>query len=44
VRRVAVDVIDKETLFDDVAPYDSVAWVLHYRVAGEGREGFELDD
>jgi hypothetical protein len=44
VRRVAVDVIDKETLFDDEAPYDSAAWVLHYRVAGEDREGFELDD
>ncbi|HWN82488.1 MAG TPA: hypothetical protein VNM87_10360 [Candidatus Udaeobacter sp.] len=44
VRRVAVDVIDKETLFDDEAPYDSVAWVLHYRVAGEVREGFEVGD
>jgi len=43
-RLVAVDVIDKETLFDDEAPYDSAAWVLHYRVAGEDREGFELDD
>lgn len=43
-RMVAVDVLDKETLFDDEAPYDSVAWVLHYRVAGEDREGFELDD
>jgi hypothetical protein len=34
-RRVAVDVIDRETLFDDEAPYDSVIWVFHYRVAGE---------
>jgi hypothetical protein len=42
-RRVAVDVIDRETLFDDVAPYDSAAWVLQYRVAGEGREGFEME-
>jgi hypothetical protein len=34
-RRIGVDVIDRETLFDDEAPYDSVIWVLHYRVAGE---------
>lgn len=39
-RRVAVDVIDRETLFDDEAPYDSVIWVLHYRVAGEATGDF----
>jgi hypothetical protein len=43
-RWVAIDVIDKETLFDDEAPYDSAAWVLPYRVAGEARESFEADD
>ncbi len=42
IRRVAVDVIDEDTLFDDVAPYDSAAWVLHYRVAGERGEDFEM--
>lgn len=40
-RRVAVDVIDKETLFDDEAPYDSVIWVFHFRVAGENKPDFE---
>jgi hypothetical protein len=40
-RHVAVDVLDRETLFDDEAPYDSAIWVLHYRVDGEGQEDFE---
>jgi hypothetical protein len=42
-RRVAVDVIDHETLFDDEAPYDSAAWVFQYRVAGDDRESFEQE-
>jgi len=40
-RHVGIDVLDAETLFDDVAPYDSAMWVLHYRVAGEAAADFE---
>ena len=40
-RRVAVDVLDRETLFDDEAPSDSAIWVLHYRVDGEAQDDFE---
>jgi hypothetical protein len=32
-RRVAIDVIDEDTLFDDEAPYDSAAWGFPYRIA-----------
>ncbi len=39
-RRVAVDVIDRETLFDDEAPYDSMIWAFHFRVRGEGDPDF----
>ncbi len=40
-RHFGVDVIDRDTLFDDAAPYDSAIWVLHYRVRGESPEPFE---
>ena len=32
IRCIGIDVLSHGTLFDDVAPYDSRAWVLPYRV------------
>ncbi len=32
-RHVTIEVLSRTTIFDDVAPYDSVAWSLVYRVA-----------
>ena len=32
IRSVKIDVLSHDTLLDDVAPYDSRAWVLSYRV------------
>jgi hypothetical protein len=32
-RHVTIEVLSRSTIFDDVAPYDSVAWGMVYRVA-----------
>jgi len=32
-RHIAIDVLSHDTLYDDVAPYDNVAWGIPYRVA-----------
>jgi hypothetical protein len=41
VRHAVVDVLSHASLYDDVAPYDNVAWGIPYWIAGEDDE---LDD
>jgi hypothetical protein len=40
-RHFAVDVLSNGTLYDDVAPYDNVAWGMLYLVEGEHDGGMD---